>query len=271
MDWIRKSLLPLFLVTLVACSWLSPFDSVATEKIDTGLKRALVSFATARALNAVISVLQGTNIAVEPAGVGVSFAPGEALDPVNDLIEQFSNLMLIASISFGIQHVLVSAGGHWLLSAVLGAATMLWCAFYLRQAPIPSWATTCLVITVVLRFAVPAVTVGTDVLFQNFLAKEYSASQALIEAGTNEAKKVIPEVSPPENAGIWDRLKSIAPPDINPAGKINRLLQAAEKWPESIIRLMVVFLLETLIIPLGLLWMLLALAKACLRGRRSAP
>ena len=114
MDWIKKSLPPILLAALVACSWFSPFDSIATEKIDAGLKRALVSFATARGLNAAISVLQGTNIAVEPAGIGVTLAPGEVLDPLNDLIESFSNLMLIASVSFGIQHVLISIGGHWL-------------------------------------------------------------------------------------------------------------------------------------------------------------
>ena len=269
MDWIRKSLLPLFLVALVACSWLSPFDSVAIEKIDAGLKRALVSFATARAVNAAISVLQGTSVAVEPAGIGVTLAPGEALDPINDMIESFSNLMLIASVSFGIQHVLIGIGGHWLLSAFLTAATLLWCIFYLRRAPIPRWVTTCLVVTVVLRFAIPAVTVGTDVLFQNFLAQEYAATHALIEDSTSEVKKSIPQASPPENAGFWDKLKSLSPQDLNPAGKVDRLLKAAEKWPEQIIRLMVIFLLETLIIPLGLLWLLLALARFFLRGRKS--
>lgn len=45
---------------------------------------------------------QGTEVAVEPAGVGVIFTPGQILDPVNDLLEQFSNLMLAASVAFGI-------------------------------------------------------------------------------------------------------------------------------------------------------------------------
>lgn len=269
MDWIKKSLLPLFLVALVASSWLSPFDSVAIEKVDAGLKRALVSFATARALNAAISVLQGTSIAVEPAGVGVSLAPGEALDPLNDLIESFSNLMLIASVSFGIQHVLIGIGGHWLLSTVLTVATLLWCALYFWRAPVSPWATRLLVVSVVLRFAIPAVTVGTDVLFQNFLAQEYSATHSRIEAGTSEAQKSIPQSPLSENAGIWDKIKSLSPQDLNPAGKIDRLLKAAEEWPEQIVRLMVIFLLQTLIIPLGLLWILLASARTCLRGEAS--
>ena len=110
----------------------------------------------------------------------------------------------------------------------------------------------------------PTVTVGTDFLFQSFLAKEYSTSQSLIEANTNEAKKAKPQVSLPENTSLWDKMKNLSPHDLNPAGKIERLLQAAEKWPEQIIRLMVVFLLETLLIPLILLWGLLSFTKSYL-------
>lgn len=264
MDQLKRMSIPVLLLLVVACSWISPFDSVATEKVDAGLKRALISFATARALNAAISVIQGTDISIEPGGVGVKLAPGEALDPVNDLIENFSNLMLAASISFGIQRVLINIGGHWLLSVALTLATLLWGALYFRRAVIPAWGTKLLVITIVIRFAIPAVTVGTDFLFQHFLAKEYSTSQSLIEANTNEAKKAIPQVSLPENASLWDKMKNLSPQDLNPAGKIERLLQAAEKWPEQIIRLMVVFLLETLLIPLLLLWGLLGFTKSYL-------
>ena len=264
MDQVKRMSIPLLLLFLVAFSWIQPFDSLAIEKVDAGLKRALISFATARTLNAVVSVIQETDIAMEPGGVGVKFAPGQALDPINDLVEKFSDLMLLASVSFGIQHVLLTIGGHWLMSGVLTLATLLWGAFYIRRVEIPVWVTKLVVITVVLRFAIPVATIGTNVLFQHFLAKEYSTSQSLIETNTSDAKKAIPQISLPENAGFWDKMKSFTPQDINPAGKIDRLLQAAEKWPEHIIRLMVIFLLETLIIPLILLWLLATFAKTYL-------
>lgn len=54
---------------------------------------------------------QGTEVAVEPAGVGVTSAPAQALDPINELIEQFSLLMLGASVSIGLQRALVGVGG----------------------------------------------------------------------------------------------------------------------------------------------------------------
>jgi hypothetical protein len=89
----RQSIVLFFVIVAILGSWLAPLDLPATQQVDAGLKRALVSFATARALNAVISVAQGTQASIQPLGVGVTLAPGQALDPVNDLVEKFSNLM----------------------------------------------------------------------------------------------------------------------------------------------------------------------------------
>ena len=91
----RRTLLLLALLALLLGTWLAPLDKPAMQQVDAGLKRALVSFAAARALNSVISVAQGTEVSVEPLGVGVTLTPGQLLDPVNDLVEQFSNLMLM--------------------------------------------------------------------------------------------------------------------------------------------------------------------------------
>ena len=101
-----KVVIPLILIVL--CTWVSPLDLPAEERIDEGLKRALISFASARTLNAVISMAQGTETAVQPFGIGVNLAPGQLLDPINDLVEKFSDLMLAASVAFGVQKLLLA-------------------------------------------------------------------------------------------------------------------------------------------------------------------
>lgn len=80
---IHRAIMPLLMLALVACAWLAPLDGPATDQVDAGLRRALISFVTARALNAAISVAQGTEISVQPVGVGATFAPGQLLDPAN--------------------------------------------------------------------------------------------------------------------------------------------------------------------------------------------
>ena len=56
------------------------------------------------------SVIQDTEIAFSPAGVGVTLAVGEILDPINDLIERFSFVMLVSTASLGIQKILLEVG-----------------------------------------------------------------------------------------------------------------------------------------------------------------
>jgi hypothetical protein len=260
----KRFFAPLLLVAIMAFSWTSPLDTLSTEQVDTGLKRALVTFGTARALNAVISVAQGTDVAIEPAGIGVKFAPGEILDPINDLVEKFSSLMLFASISFGIQKILINLGGHWMVSAVLSVAAVVWSILHITGRQIPEWCSKLLAITLMLRFAVPLVTVGSNVLFDHFLANDYVKSQALLESGAKEAKSLKNlDATPPENQSIQDRLKGMVP-NINVKEPLQHFKDVAEQWTEKMVTLMVVFLLQTLIFPLLMLWGLLSFAKTLL-------
>ena len=127
---------------MVALSWLGALESAANAQVDAGLKRALVSFASARALNAVISLAQGTELAFQPLGMGVTVSAGQILDPVNDLVEQFSNLMLAASVAFGVQKVLLAIGANWVISLILTATAAAWGWLLFRQRASPPWLTT---------------------------------------------------------------------------------------------------------------------------------
>jgi len=255
---------PLLLVAVLVLAWTSPLDTLSTEQVDSGLKRALVTFATARSLNAVISVVQGTDVAFEPGGVGIKLAPGEFLDPINDMVEQFSTLMLFASISFGVQKILIGLGGHWAVFALLAAAVILWSIPHVSGRPVPEWCSKLLVIALLLRFAVPLVTVGSNVLFEQFLAKDYQQSQALLESGAAKAKNLQQlNAKPPESQDFLDRLKAKMP-NINIEEQVHHLEAVAEQWAEKMVNLMVVFLLQTLIFPLLMLWGLLSFAKSML-------
>ena len=83
------------------------------------VERALVTFALTRTLNGVISVAQGTQLAFQPAGVGVVISAGEILDPLNDLVEQFSWLTLLAATSLGVQIMLAEMFATTAVNAAL--------------------------------------------------------------------------------------------------------------------------------------------------------
>ncbi len=252
---LQRAILPLLLLALVACAWFAPLDAPAGEKVDAGLKRALVSFATARALNGVISVAQGTELSLQPAGVGATLAPGQLLDPVNDLVERFSDLMLGASVLFGAQKILLGVGSYWPISTLLTLAASAWAWMWLRRRPIEPWLSRLLVLALMLRFAVPAVTLGTDLVWQQFLAEDYRVSQQAIDATTSDAASRDPTVqadaAPP---GLLDQLRRWFAHNTDIRARFDELKQALENATEHLIRLMVVFVLQTVVVPGVMLW-----------------
>jgi hypothetical protein len=259
----RRVLLALSMAAVIACSWLAPLDKPAMQQVDAGLKRALLSFATARALNAVISVAQGTEVSVQPLGVGVTLTPGQLLDPVNDLVEKFSTLMLAASVAFGVQKALITLGGYWLISLALTGAALGWVWLHWRQQAAPAWLSRTLVVLLMLRFAIPVVTLGSDVVWQKFLAADYAASQQLIATSSSQAARLGPPVPVlPDQQGILDKMKAWLSENADVKMRFENLKQAAEQATEHIIKLIVIFLLQTLVIPLLLLWGLYAVVRA---------
>ena len=99
----RQLVFAVLIIAATALAWWPSLDAHGNATVDAAFKRALVTWALARGLNGVLSVAQGTEVAIQPAGVGVNFTPGEILDPVNDLVERFSWIMMLATSSLGIQ------------------------------------------------------------------------------------------------------------------------------------------------------------------------
>ena len=257
-----RMVLAVAVALMVACSWLVPLESVANQQVDAGLKRALISFATARALNAVISVVQGTEVAVQPAGVGINFAPGQILDPVNDLVEQFGQLMLVASVAFGVEKVLISMGAHWAISSLLTVTAIAWVYAYLRRGTSPPWLTRMLLILLMTRFAMPLAIIGSDQLFREFLAADYQSSQQVIEVASGQINKLNTTVAPvTEDQSMVDKITGWVSRNADIKPHLESLKQTVEQTTERIIRLMVIFLLQTLVLPVLLLWVLWGIVR----------
>ncbi len=245
--------LPLLLLVMVAAAWLQPLDDLAAARAESGLKRAVASYATARALNAVISVVQGTEVSAG-LGLGMTLTPGQALDPLNDLVEQFSTLMLAASIAFGAQILLLEIGGAWVMSLALSLAAGAWAWFRWQGKPPPGLLSRVLVALLLVRFIVPVAGLASDLAYRAFMADEYVASQQGIEQSTSLLREADPAASGWKLADIVDNVR-----------------QAAERTIDYAIRLSVVFLLQTTVLPMAVVWILLQAGRALLHERAARP
>lgn len=287
--WPHALVITLVMV-LVALSWSQDLNNAANAQVDAGLKRSLASFASARALNAVISVVQGTEVVVHPLGVGITLAPGQILDPVNDLVEQFSSVMLWASVAFGIQKLLLAIGASWAVSAAVTGLALVWAVlFWFDHAP--QALSRVLVLVVFLRLVMPLATLGSAYVFERFSAADYETSLAELNTTSGELKKLngkaisTPPESVPSSAPLpatsADKKALLAQAKELLSGAKNAVVSAtdsvsdalavsadklqvrfdtiralAERAAERMIRLIVIFLMQTIVVPLILLFCL---------------
>ena len=116
-----KQLATILIVALaVALSWLRPIDDFTEDYLSDSIKTAAIIFGIARAINAAISVTQSAEVSVGVASV----SPGEVLDPINDLIERFSEVMTVSLTSLVFQRILLGIASHWLFNALVTLAAL---------------------------------------------------------------------------------------------------------------------------------------------------
>lgn len=263
---IARPWLPTVLLVLVAVvatgGWL---DRSAAGYYESAFQRALVTFALARAMNGVISVIQGTEVAVEPAGVGVTFTPGEIVDPINDLIERFSWLMLASTTSLGIQKILMDISA-WGGIRVLTVLSLVVVGFVLWRNPKSirkrRWAIRLALLACFLRFAMPLMVVINDGIYQLFMAEGYEQSSAVVEQTNRELEAMAEEEQPAGDEGWMNSVRRWFGERADALNVNQRMAHYRDRLTnatEHLLRLAAVFVLQTIILPLLFLW---ALAKA---------
>jgi hypothetical protein len=269
----RRKTVWTILAILAATAALSGLvDETGQRYAGEAFRRALVTFAVARTLNGVISVAQGTEVAVEPGGVGVNFTVGQVLDPINDLVERFSAVMLVATSSLGLQNVLLRMTMWWGTSlavavAAILALTVLWIPKF-DLAKVQPLAVRILLVTIFLRFAVPILVIGSNLVFDTFLAAEQTAATAALEATQSEIEQMNEEAATQEAAredqSVLERLGSILDDSLgsmNVSERLDRLRDRVSNASEHIIDLIVIFVLQTIILPLVFVWLFVELLK----------
>ncbi len=269
---LRRNLLLTALAVLAVFAALGgTLDAAGNEQAQEAFKRALFTFAVARTLNGVISVAQGTEVAVEPAGVGVNFSVGQILDPINDLVEQFAGVMLVASTSLGLQNVLLGMTGWWgTTAALIGAVAVALAVIWWPSEQARRWdgpAVRILLIMLFLRFAVPLLVLGTNAVFDTFLAAEQEAATLALETTREQIEELNEEAAPPapEADTMMGRLGAMLDDSLESMNVKQRLddLQArVSNASEHIVNLIVIFVLQTILLPLAFLWIIIQALKA---------
>ena len=262
----RKVIGSLFAIVPVVVALAGWLDNASGRYAEAALTRSLVTFAIARTLDGAISVAQGTEVAVEPGGVGVNFALGQALDPINDLVERFSAAMLVATSSLALQGVLLEMARWW----VANLALLIVAALALVTIWRPAWvgatgsraAIRVLSIVVFVRFAVCVFVLGTNLIFETFLATDQQAANDALTVTSTEIEDIAEQtdsaVTPAPEPSLTERLGNLVDESLRALDmreSMQRLSDSVSNAVEHIVRLIVIFALQSIILPLVFLWL----------------
>ena len=126
----------------------------------------------------------------------------------------------------------------------------------------------------VMRFCIPLISISNEIIYRNFLEPRYTASSELLRrtsftlSAINHDSQSRMNGSGGENTLLDNakRLYRAAADRVNIEARIAALKQAAENISEHTINLIVIFVTQTLLLPLLFLWLFLQIIKWIIRS-----
>ena len=82
---------------------IASLDDIADSYFTDSVTKASVAYGTTRLINAGVSVVKESTIQLEPGGVGMAVAVGQVADPLDDMTERLSSILVTAIVSLLVQ------------------------------------------------------------------------------------------------------------------------------------------------------------------------
>lgn len=173
---------------LVLLSWFGFLDTLSKNYIDSAIVQSTVAFGLARGLNAVISMLQSTEVSFS-LGVGMSVGIGEMLDPINDLVEQYSSLMKMALGSLIIQKLLIEIVSDIFFKVLITLSGIaLIASFFYQQSKYVNVFVKTFIFLLFIRFLLVLVVLLNSWVDSAFIQEKISGDISTLESLTQEVE-----------------------------------------------------------------------------------
>jgi len=252
------------------------WDNKTDQHINELLVNAGTAYGVSRGLNAVVSVIQESDINI----VIGNLALGEALDPVNDIVEKFSHVMLMSITSLGIQKFIYKIGMVYGVNLFLTLAALFFLtASIFESLPVlkgekvialsNTLGTSALVIFFLIRFIIPTVALlsmesekilGTDISKTIEKLEEIKGRSQQEYSTVTEEMNRSETIPPSEEKNVFSRIVD----SVKDAGSkltgtfniakqkenINRVIESLRESINHITDLIVIFIIQTIVIPI---------------------
>lgn len=270
-----KTAIGLFMaISLLICSGikLPVLDAKTDSYFRDAITKAGVAYATCRIVNASVSIVKESDLQLEPAGIGVSLALGQALDPIDDMTERLSDVLVTAMTSLGVQklayEICVSMALPILSIFLIVLSMLIW---FDNETISRLKITTLkiLFIIVIARICLPMSSLTNAFIYEHFFAEKILAANNELSLGTAELDKLkdfsLPQIDGVlgtiENSASFLKRKSVA---FNNAivYAVSHMGAIVENLLKLTFLYVAIFLIQVIALPLFIFWILAKAANS---------
>jgi hypothetical protein len=184
----------------------TPFLDTNTDTyFKDAITKAGLAYVTCRTINAAVSLIKESNLQLEPAGLGVSLAIGQVLDPLDDMTERLSDVLVTAITSLSVQklsyEICVSLAPQVFSLFLL---LLLVCNWFEneRLQSLQNITKRILILIAVLRFCLPLSALANDFLYKNYFAEQISTANNELKLHS-ESSNPFEDIAVSESTGFW--------------------------------------------------------------------
>jgi hypothetical protein len=247
-------------------------DETADAYFKDSISKAGVSYGVCRIINATVSIIKESSVELEPAGVGLSLAVGQAVDPINDMVERLSNVVVMSITSLGVQELTYEISqtvAPQLLSIfLLLISVLVWCKKQ-RVVKLQRITMSVIIIIFITRFCLPISSLVNDFLQENFFQQKIAEANTQLAHGTADLEK-LKDVSLPKYNGIMETIENSASylkqKTLDYKNAITTTIENRDMIVENLLKLTLlyvgIFVIQVLIIPLLVFWLFMKIVNS---------
>jgi len=247
-------------------------DKSADAYFKDSITKAGVAYGVCRVINASVSVVKDSQIEVQPAGLGVSLAAGQVLDPLDDITERASDILIAAIVSLGIQKIayeLCVAFAPLLIGIAMLVLVVISFLKGDRAMALRSVFLNVLIVLAAARLCLPISSIVNSYLNANYFEPQITTTKNELSMVSPE-KERLKDMRMPEINGVLGTVengfKFVGEKTSDLRKSINEMIRNMESMVSNLLKLsylyLALFLVQVILLPFGAFWLLARSANA---------
>lgn len=247
-------------------------DSTADSFFRDSISKAGASYGVCRVINATVSIIKESSVELEPAGIGMSLAVGQAVDPINDMVERLSDVLVMSITSLGVQKLTYE------ICLTLAPPVFAFFLFVFSLLTLFEGDTisklqrlflSVLIIISIARFCLPLSSMANQFLQDHFFEQNIAEANSELARGIADLDK-LKDVSLPQYDGLIETIENSASylkqKSIDFKNAIAVTIENRDIIVENLLKLtflyVAIFIVQVLVLPLLIFWFLMKMVNS---------